>query len=65
MTFLSIIVDTVAFLLRLPQAKLERLQQILREWGHSLSGTRKQLEQLLGHLSHAAIVIHPGRVFLR
>ena len=27
--------------------------------------TRKELESLLGHLSHAATVIRPGRIFLR
>ena len=64
-TFLGIIVDTVSCQLRLPGEKLQRLQLLLLEWQRRKSVTLKELECLLGHLAHAATVIHPGRVFLR
>ena len=64
-TFLGIVVDTRACQLRLPEEKLRRLQGMMLEWQARKSCTRKELESLLGHLSYAARVIHPGRVFLR
>ena len=44
---------------------LDRLHILLRPWQSKKSCTRKKLESLLGHLSHAATVIQPGRIFLR
>lgn len=64
-TFLGVLIDTSRFELRLPADKLTRLQGLLREWLHKRSATRKELESLLGHLSHAATVIRAGRPFLR
>ena len=64
-TFLGILVDTVAFQLRLPREKLHRLQEMAIHWQKKKACTQKELESLLGHLSHAAMVIHPGRIFLR
>ena len=64
-TFLGIIVDTATLQLRLPGSKLQRLQSLLQNWQDKRSCTRKDLERLLGHLSHAATIIRPGRIFLR
>ena len=64
-TFLGILVDTVLFQLRLPADKLARLQVMVRQWLDRRSCTRRELESLTGHLAHAAIVIRPGRIFLR
>ena len=64
-TFLGIVIDTVAFELRLPHTKIEKLQGLLEAWTGSKAHTRKELESLLGHLSHAASVVRPGRTFLR
>ena len=64
-TYLGIVVDTNALQLRLPEPKLRRVQLLLQEWWDKRSCTRKELERLLGHLSHAAIIIRPGRIFLR
>ena len=64
-TFLGILIDTKAFELRLPRDKLCRLRELLRLWGTKKVCTRKELESLLGHLSHAATVVRPGRTFLR
>ena len=53
------------FQLRLPADKLARLQVMVRQWLDRRSCTRRELESLTGHLAHAAIVIRPGRIFLR
>ena len=65
LTFLGIWIDTASFQLHLPEEKLDRLHILLRSWQSKKSCTRKELESLLGHLSHAATVIRPGRIFLR
>jgi hypothetical protein len=63
--FLGIIIDTLKGELRLPEEKLQRLISLLEEWGDRRSCTRKELESLIGHLSHAAKVVRSGRSFLR
>ena len=65
LSFLGILIDTQAFELRLPAEKLSRLQETLHAWADKKSCTRRELESLLGHLSHAASVISQGRTFLR
>ena len=65
LVFLGILIDTQAFELRLPADKLARLQETIRSWVGKKACTRKELESLLGHLSHAAAVIWQGRTFLR
>ena len=64
-TFLGILIDTVAGQLRLPPEKLGRLRMLLQEWGDRKSCTRKELESLVGHLNHACKVVRSGRSFLR
>ena len=64
-TFLSICIDTIEGELRLPQDKLHRLQKLIKVWSTKRASTKKELESFLGHLSHAATVVHPGRTFLR
>jgi len=65
LTFLGILIDTHTFELRLPADKLTQLQQMIRHWITRRSCTVRELESLLGHLSHAATVIVHGRTFLR
>ena len=65
LSFLGVLLDTVKFELRLPQDKLCRLKLLVRVWSGRSSASRKELESLLGHLSQAAIIIRPGRAFLR
>ena len=65
LTFLGIVVDAQHFQLRLPLDKLRRLQTMLHSWLDRRWCRRRELESLLGHLSHAATVIRPGRIFLR
>ena len=64
--FLGIIIDTVRQELCLPEDKLERLKTLLASWTPSKrdSCTRKELESLLGVLSHACTVNPQGRSFL-
>ena len=64
-TFLGIVIDTVACQLRLPEEKLERLRDLVQSWLPRKSCKRKEMESLLGHLSHAAMVVRPGRLYLR
>ena len=63
--FLGILIDTLSFELRLPGDKLARLRVLLQSFAHKRSCTMRELESLLGHLSHAATVVRPGRTFLR
>ena len=56
-TFLGILIDTEAGQLRLPMEKLYRIRDILRTWRDRKSSTRKELESLVGHLSHASKVV--------
>ena len=65
LSFLGILIDTVRFQLRLPTDKLARLCQLVAVWQAKRSCTRNELESFVGHLSHAAIVIQPGKIFLR
>ena len=65
LTFLGILIDTQSFTLSLPEAKLIRIRQKVQTAISTVSMTRRELESLLGHLSHAATVVRPGRLFLR
>ena len=62
--FLGILIDTLAFELRLPSEKLARLCDLLQHWSEKRSCTRQDLQSLLGHLLHAAMVARQGRTFL-
>ena len=64
-TFLGFLLDTDAFQLRLPEGKLERMRELVDGWCTRKSCTRRELESLLGSLSHAAVAVRPGRFFLR
>ena len=64
-TFLGVLIDTNAFELRLPADKLQRMRSMVSSWSTRKLCRRKDLESLLGHLSHAAKVVRPGRTFLR
>lgn len=65
LVFLGILVDTVRGELRLPADKLERLVDLLDQWGTQDHCTRKELESLIGMLCHACRVVRSGRSFLR
>ena len=65
LTFLGILINTHTFELKLPDDKIQRTQQLLVDWSKKRACTRRELESLLGYLSHAAIVTPQGRTFLR
>ena len=45
--------------------KLERLKASLGRWLGKNSARKRQLQSIIGQLSDAAIVVRPGRTFLR
>lgn len=65
LSFLGIELDTIQQELRLPQAKVNRLRETLKEWYGRKYPSKRQLQSLIGQLNHAAMVVKPGRTFLR
>ena len=65
LTFLGIEVDSCSQQLRLPAAKLTRLQATLVQWSRKHSASKHELQVLLGLLGHASTVVRPGRTFIR
>ena len=65
LVFLGIELDTSAGTLRLPQAKLSRLQEEIQRWLGRRVCTKRELLSLIGQLQHACCVVRPGRSFLR
>ena len=64
LTFLGIEIDTVAMELRLPADKLARLHNLIDHWLNKRAASKRELQSIIGHLSHAATVVQPGRTFL-
>ena len=65
LTFLGIELDSVSMVSRLPKSKLEHLKALLGRWLGRNSAQKRQLQSIIGQLSNAAIVVRPGRTFLR
>ena len=65
LTFLGIQIDTIRMELNLPPDKLARITAMVLEWRGKKVATKKQLQSLVGSLSHAASVVIPGRTFMR
>ena len=65
MTLLGIEFDSVKQELRLPEDKLQKLKKLVAGWRRRKVCTRRELQSLAGHLSHACKVVRPGRRFLR
>ena len=62
--YLGVILDTVNMQARLPEDKISRITEFIQSILQKKSCTRKELEQLLGHLNFASRVILPGRAFV-
>ena len=60
LTFFGLEVCTERIVLRLPQAKLKHTVALVREWIEKWGCRKRELQSLLGHLQHAAMVIHLG-----
>ena len=65
MVFLGFELDTLQMVVRLPEQKLQRTRESVREWIGRKACKKRELESLLGHLQHAATVVRPGRTFVR
>ncbi len=65
LTFLGIVIDTVAMELRLPQEKLSRMLAELAGWRGRKACKKRDLLSLIGVLSHACKVVRAGRTFTR
>ncbi len=64
-TFLGLEIDSIKMEIRLPAAKLERLQAMLKDWKGKKAGRKRDLLSLIGYLHHACKAIRQGRSFLR
>ena len=56
-TFLGFLLNTDAFQLRLPEEKLEQIRELADGRCTRQSCTCRELESLLGSLSHAAVAV--------
>jgi len=65
LTFLGFQLDSTQWEVRLPHSKLEATWQEVRQWVERKSGTRKELESIVGKLAHATRVVKPGKTFRR
>ena len=63
-SFWGILIHTAQLELWLPLHKLARLRRLVASWLGRRSGHRLELESLLRLLSHTAVVVNPGRIFL-
>lgn len=64
-TFLGIEINSATMTLSLPQDKLTVPKARLASWVGKWRASKHQLQELLGHLNHAAAVVRPGKSFLR
>ena len=65
LTFLGILIDTVADTLSLPPEKLARVKAAITEWRSKKFCRKRELLSLIGLLQHACRVVRAGRTFLR
>ena len=65
LTFLGIEIDSLLQVARLPADKFADLLALTESWCDRPSCTKRELLSLIGHLSFAAKVVKPGRLFLR
>ena len=64
-TTLVFLGDSVKMEMRLPREKLDHLQGSLGWWLTRESVKKRKLQSIVGQLSDAALVVRPGRTFLR
>ena len=63
--WLGILINTDSMELSLPQDKVDRLCSLLDSVAGKKSMAVEKMESLVGHLSHASVVVKPGRRFMR
>ena len=64
LTFLGFELDSRAMVVLLPQSKVQELQSEIMVWKRKDSCLKKEMDSLVGKLSHAAKVVRPGKTFL-
>lgn len=64
-TFLGMELDTKAGVIRLPQDKLNNLQELLQIWRGKKTCLKRDLQSIVGLLNHACKAVRSGRAFLR
>ena len=62
--FLGIILDTETMEVHLPEDKLQKAQQMVKDWLVKKNATKWEILLLVGVLQHAAKVVLPGRNFV-
>ena len=65
LVFLGLELDSTLQHIRLPQEKLEKLQQELQLWKECKKTTKRNLLSLIGKLAFAARAVPAGRLFTR
>ena len=65
LTFLGVEIDAINLVLRLPEEKQVRLQQLVVSWLSRKAAKKRELLSLIGQLAHACKVVVHGRTFLR
>ena len=63
--FLGVLIDSIRRELRFPLEKLDRLHGHTKEWLQKQRCTKMELLLIAGQPQHAAMVVWPGRMFLR
>uniref|UniRef100_A0A1X7VQS7 Reverse transcriptase domain-containing protein n=1 Tax=Amphimedon queenslandica TaxID=400682 RepID=A0A1X7VQS7_AMPQE len=65
LTFLGIEINSVNMSLSLPLPKLTALKAKLAHWITRRAASKRELQELIGHLNHVAAVVSHGRSFVR
>lgn len=62
--YLGLEIDTISMELRLPRDRLEKLRKELLFWRGQKKATYKQLQVLVGHLSHCSRIVQGGKLYM-
>ena len=65
LTFLEFELDSTRGKIRLPWQKLGDIRSEVHRWLDRKACTKRELESLVGRLSHASRVVKPGKTFMR
>ena len=63
--YLGLNIDSIKMEVSLPQDKLKRLVELVDSFSDKATATKKELQELCGHLAHASRVVRGGRTFSR
>ena len=65
MSFVGLEIDTVEMTVRLPIDKLQKARAIIKSLSSRKKVTLKEIQEAVGFLNFACMVVYPGRTFLR